>query len=53
MGGIGRMDQFQPGFELPRVSGVATSNLFAFIGPGLASSRAKLLQVGVNLASWA
>src|SRR6185436_19974250 len=32
MGGVGRTDHFQPGLEKSRVSGVATSNLFAFIG---------------------
>jgi len=53
MGGVGRTDHFQPGLELPRASGVATSNLFAFIGKGLSSSRASLLEAGVNMASWA
>ncbi len=53
MGGVGRTDHFQPGLELPRVSGVATSNLFAFIGKGLSSSRASLLEAGMNMAAWA
>lgn len=53
MGGIGRTDHFRPGFELPHVSGVATSNLFAFIGQGLSASREHLLEAGMNLASWA
>lgn len=52
MGGVGRTDHFLPGIELPRVSGVATSNLFAFIGEGLASSRRNLLEAGVDMASW-
>lgn len=53
MGGVGRTDHFQPGLELRRVSGVATSNLFAFIGKGLSDSRAALLNGGMNMASWA
>lgn len=53
MGGVGRTDHFQPGLELPRVSGVATSNLFAFIGKGLSASRAALLEANMNMASWA
>jgi cyclase len=53
MGGVGRTDHFQPGMELPQVSGVATSNLFAFIGKGLSASREALLQANMNMASWA
>jgi cyclase len=53
MGGVGRTDHFQPGLEKSRVSGVATSNLFAFIGKGLSSSRTQLLEAGMNMASWA
>lgn len=53
MGGVGRMDHFQPGLALARASGVATSNLFAFMGSGLSATRAQLLRAGVNLASWA
>lgn len=52
MGGIGRTDHFHPGFELERVSGVATSNLFAFIGDGLVSSRRSLLDKGIPMAAW-
>ena len=52
MGGIGRTDHFLPGFRLERVSGVATANLFAFIGDGLASSRHALLESGMCMAAW-
>jgi len=52
MGGVGRTDHFQPGLELPHVSGVATSNLFAFIGKGLSDSRAALLKADMNMAAW-
>ncbi len=53
MGGVGRTDHFRPGLDIPRVSGVATSNLFAFMGEGLSASRASLLKAGVPMASWA
>lgn len=53
MGGVGRTDHFRPGLVLPRVSGVATSNLFAFMGEGLSASRASLVKAGIDMASWA
>lgn len=52
MGGVGRNDHFGPGLELPGVSGVATSNLFAFMGEGLSAARGKLVDAGLDMASW-
>lgn len=52
MGGVGRNDHFAPGLELPGVSGVATSNLFAFMGEGLSAARAKLVDAGLDMAAW-
>jgi cyclase len=51
-GGIGRNDHFRPGLELSQVSGVATSNLFAFMGEGLSSARTKLMEAGLDMAAW-
>ena len=51
-GGVGRNDHFAPGLELSGVSGVATSNLFAFMGEGLSSARAKLRDAGLDIATW-
>ncbi len=51
-GGVGRNDHLGPGLALPRVSGVATSNLFAFMGEGLSSARAKLIAAGIDMAVW-
>lgn len=52
MGGVGRKDHFTPGLELPGVSGVATSNLFAFMGEGLSAARSILTDAGLDMATW-
>jgi cyclase len=52
MGGVGRTDHFAPGLKIDRVSGVATSNLFAFIGDGLEAARRSVLEAGINIAVW-
>ncbi|WDZ72974.1 hypothetical protein PWW31_04170 [Vibrio harveyi] len=40
------------GLEIDGVSGVATANLFNFIGNGLPNAREFMLDNGSNLADW-
>lgn len=51
-GGAGNEYHLEEGLALPFVSGVATANLFNFIGDGLPNARQYLLQNQVNLANW-
>ena len=52
MGGAGTNEHLSTGLALEGVSGVATANLFNFIGDGLANARNYMLSQGANLAKW-
>jgi len=50
MGGAGKVDHFALGLKFPKVSGVATANLFNFMGDSLEKARIHLINKGGNLA---
>lgn len=52
MGGAGNELHLKDGLNVAGVSGVATANLFNFIGNGLPNARAFMLENGANLARW-
>ena len=52
MGGAGTVDHLKVPLALPSVDGVATGNLFNFVGNGLPDARASLLASGQPLASF-
>jgi cyclase len=51
-GGAGNAIHFSEGLKFNNVSGVATANLFNFIGDGLPNARKKLIHESFNLADW-
>ncbi|EJB8415322.1 TPA: imidazole glycerol phosphate synthase subunit HisF [Vibrio vulnificus] len=52
MGGAGNEHHLTSGLSIEGVSGVATANLFNFIGNGLPNARKFMLNQGLNLARW-
>ncbi|MGB9544745.1 HisA/HisF-related TIM barrel protein [Vibrio harveyi] len=52
LGGAGNELHLKKGLEIDGVSGVATANLFNFIGNGLPNAREFMLDNGSNLADW-
>ncbi|EPA0453877.1 HisA/HisF-related TIM barrel protein [Vibrio fluvialis] len=52
MGGAGNEHHLSSGLSIDGVSGVATANLFNFIGSGLPNARSFMLEHGANLARW-
>ncbi|HEW9976514.1 TPA: imidazole glycerol phosphate synthase subunit HisF [Shewanella algae] len=52
MGGAGNETHLSSGLSIEGVSGVATANLFNFIGNGLPNARSYMLNSGENLARW-
>jgi len=51
-GGAGNENHLIEGLSLEEVSGVATANLFNFIGNGLPDARIKIINKGLNVANW-
>ena len=51
-GGAGNEKHLIEGLEIDHVNAVATANLFNFIGDGLPNARKKMINFGINLASW-
>jgi len=51
-GGIGKAEHMVEGLQLPTVSGVATANLFNFVGSGLSDARSTVIESGIDLATW-
>lgn len=51
-GGAGNENHLEYGLKIENVSAVATANLFNFVGDGLPQARAKLIQMGMNVANW-
>lgn len=51
-GGVGNVEHLKAGIEDKRVDGVATANLFNFIGDGLQRARETLVEEGIALAAW-
>lgn len=51
-GGAGNASHFHDGLKYDSVSGVATANLFNFIGDGLPNARTFLIEQKNNLAKW-
>ena len=51
-GGVGKSQHFLEGLVDERLSGVATANLFNFVGNGFEAARMDLLSSGVNIAKW-
>ncbi|WP_445946107.1 HisA/HisF-related TIM barrel protein [Shewanella sp.] len=52
MGGAGNELHLKDGLNVAGVSGVATANLFNFIGNGLPNARKYMQENGANLATW-
>ncbi|WP_232803380.1 HisA/HisF-related TIM barrel protein [Motilimonas sp. E26] len=52
LGGAGNGAHLNDGLNVEGVSGVATANLFNFIGNGLPKAREFMLNEGANLARW-
>jgi len=51
-GGAGNCTHFEEVIDCPNVDGVATANLFNFIGAALPNARGRLLERGAPLAVW-
>lgn len=51
-GGAGNENHLMEGLQIKGVSGVATANLFNFIGDGLPRARNKIIEDGINIANW-
>jgi cyclase len=51
-GGAGNSQHLEQGLKLDCVSGVATANLFNFIGDGLSNARNTIISNDGNLAKW-
>ena len=51
-GGAGNEKHLIEGLLLESVSGVATANLFNFIGNGLPNARKKIIEENLNIARW-
>ena len=52
LGGAGNERHFLEGLQLNHVSAVATANLFNFLGDSLPNARRKMIDAGMNIASW-
>jgi len=52
MGGAGTAEHLSEGLANPKVDGVATGNLFNFVGDGLPTARARLILGGRRLADF-
>ena len=51
-GGAGTFSHLADPLNHPAVSGVATANLFAFMGDNLTQARSYVSELGIQLASW-
>uniref|UniRef100_UPI0040473F1C HisA/HisF-related TIM barrel protein n=1 Tax=Algoriphagus sp. TaxID=1872435 RepID=UPI0040473F1C len=51
-GGAGNENHLFEGLSIEDVSGVATANLFNFIGDGLPDARQKIFNKGLNISNW-
>lgn len=51
-GGAGNEKHLIEGLKIKEVSGVATANLFNFIGDGIPNAREKVLEAGLNIIDW-
>lgn len=51
-GGAGNEKHLMEGLKIAGVSGVATANLFNFIGDGLPNARKRIIYSGENIADW-
>lgn len=51
-GGVGNFRHIHEGLSDVRVDGVATANLFNFVGDGFEIARSKLLKSGIDLPIW-
>lgn len=51
-GGAGNEKHLIEGLQKDNISAVATANLFNFIGDGLPRAREKIIENGLNIASW-
>lgn len=51
-GGAGNQFHLKEALEFPGIDGVATANLFNFVGDGLPIARRYLLGYGIDLAEW-
>ncbi len=51
-GGAGNAQHLLAGLSLHNISGVATANLFNFIGDGLPNARQIIFDSGINIARW-
>ncbi len=51
-GGVGKLEHFIEGFNIPFITAVSTANIFNFIGDGLITTRLKLKQEKIPLAEW-
>ena len=52
MGGSGKPEHIVDALKLKNVSGVATSNIFNFLGTGLNLAREKLFKMNINIAKF-
>ena len=52
MGGAGKSDHIIKSLKLNNINGVATSNIFNFLGKGLSSVREKLFQMKIKVAKF-
>ena len=52
MGGCGKPDHIVEALKLKHANGVATSNIFNFLGNGLNLAREKLLKMNINIAKF-
>ncbi|MDA7445774.1 HisA/HisF-related TIM barrel protein [Candidatus Pelagibacter ubique] len=52
MGGAGKSDHIIKSLKLNNINGVATSNIFNFLGKGLSSAREKLFQMKIKVAKF-
>ena len=50
MGGAGKLEHIVNALKLKNVDGVATANIFNFLGKGLSSVRENLFQMKINIA---
>ena len=51
-GGVGNANHFIEGLQEKKIDAVATAHLFNFIGNGLSIARKKVIEQGIDLATW-
>lgn len=51
-GGAGNANHFIEGLQEKKIDAVATAHLFNFIGDGLSIARKKVIEQGIDLATW-